>query len=222
MRKIVTTADGTTSIHITETEEQYHSNHGAILEANHVFIQSGLQYLISKTSKPISIFEMGFGTGLNCLLTCLASVKENISIHYTGIESSPVNLAEIEQLNFHTQLGIQKEEFLKLHQLEWEKKHQINDQFSFFKTREMLQNYSAKEKFDVIYYDAFGSQTQPELWTRAITDKLFDMVQPNGVVVTYSAKGSFRRDLAASGFFVERITGPPGKRHMIRAVKQTC
>lgn len=219
MRKIVTTADGSKSIHITDTDVQYHSQHGAILEAKHVFIHSGLHYLVSISSKPISIFEMGFGTGLNCLLTYLEAIQHEWNIQYTGIEAFPVDYSEIIQLNFHEKLNIPKDDFLKFHRCTWGKKHQMNERFSFQKIHQTIQDYKAFEKFNLIYFDAFGSKTQPELWIKSITDQLFEMLQPKGVVVTYSAKGSFRRSLMASGFSVEKIPGPPGKREMLRAVK---
>lgn len=223
MRQIVTTADGTKSILITDTDVQYHSKHGAILEAKHVFIHSGLHYYLkSNNTKPISVFEMGFGTGLNCLLTYLATKQNNISIQYTGIEAFPVDFSELKQLNFHEKLGISNEVFFKLHQFKWGEKHQLTEDFSFQKIHKRLQDFSAKEEFDIIYFDAFGSKTQPELWTKEITDQLFEMLQNNGVVVTYSVKGSFRRDLLASGFSVEKIPGPPGKREMLRAIKEAC
>jgi tRNA U34 5-methylaminomethyl-2-thiouridine-forming methyltransferase MnmC len=219
MRKIVTTADGSKSIQITDTEEQYHSKHGAILEAKHVFIQSGLHYLISNTSKPISIFEMGFGTGLNCFLTYLEAIKHNLSVQYTGIDVFPVELSEIEQLNFHELLDVQKEVYLNLHRLEWGKEHYLHNQFSLLKLHQKLQQYDAREQYNLVYFDAFGSKTQPELWTQEVTDQLYKILQPNGLVVTYSVKGSFRRALIESGFTVEKIPGPPGKREMLRAIK---
>lgn len=220
MRRIVTTADGSKSIHITDTDVQYHSKHGAILEAKHVFIHSGLHYYLkSNKTKPISVFEMGFGAGLNALLTYLESKQKNISIQYTCLEAYPVNLSEIAQLNFHDKLGIESDEFLQLHKLKWGVQHELNSAFNFQKIHQKLEEFSATEKFNLIYFDAFGSKTQPELWTKTITDKLFKMLRSKGVVVTYSVKGSFRRNLIASGFFVEKIPGPPGKREMLRAIK---
>lgn len=222
MRKIVTTSDGSKSIYISDTDVQYHSQHGAILEAKHVFIHSGLHYLLPNNTQPISIFEMGFGTGLNCLLTYIEAIQQNLKVQYVGIEAFPVCFSEINQLNFYEKLNIPKEEFLQFHRCTWGEKHQMNERFSFQKIHQTLQDYKAFDKFNLIYFDAFGSKSQPELWVKSITDQLFEMLQPKGVVVTYSVKGSFRRNLMASGFWVEKIPGPPGKREMLRAVKLAC
>ncbi|GGE14298.1 tRNA (5-methylaminomethyl-2-thiouridine)(34)-methyltransferase MnmD [Psychroflexus salis] len=221
-RKILTTADGSKSIYIEAENVQYHSKHGAILEAQHVFIHSGLHFILQNNSKPISIFEMGLGTGLNCILTAIEALKNNMHIDYTAIEAFPVKIEEVEQLNFHQHLPYTKSDFLNLHQLDFGSKHLLNQYFSFTKIYGLFENYKQGKTFDLVYFDAFGANAQPELWTKKITDQLYRMINWQGIMVTYSVKGSFRRNLLESGFTVEKIGGPPGKREMLRAIKTPC
>lgn len=218
-RKIVLTADGSKSIFLKDTNVQYHSKHGAILEAQHVFIKSGLHYILDQNVEPISIFEMGFGTGLNSLLTNIEAQKLNLKIDYTAIEAFPVELEEALQLNYPEQLTCSAKDFKSLHEQDFNKWNQLNSNFNFRKILGLFQDFTTKYQFNLIYYDAFGATAQPELWSQDITDQLFRILKKNGVVVTYSVKGSFRRSLLKSGFTVQKIPGPPGKREMLRAIK---
>lgn len=220
-RKIITTEDGSKTIHIEDWNEQYHSIHGAIQEANHVFIKHGLHhYHQIHNSEEISILEIGFGTGLNAFLTCLDSELLNKMISYVGIEAFPVSKDEIEQLNYADLIAPQqKEMFNKLHHLVWEKQHQITHNFKLMKHQKFFSELKDVACFDLIYYDAFGARVQPELWTVPIFEIMYDALKPSGVLVTYSAKGSARRAMETVGFNVERLQGPPGKRHMLRATK---
>lgn len=221
-RKIIKTADGSVSIHLPEWDESYHSRHGAVQEALHVFIKMGLHYFL-KEKKPfeISILEIGFGTGLNAFITFLESEKHRVKINYTGVEAYPVGSGEISALNY-PEILLAKEKapvLWEMHQGEWEKLQVIGRYFSLYKHQKRFEELSYKENFNIIYFDAFGARVQPELWSEEIFQIMFKALQPQGVLVTYSAKGSVRRNLQKVGFVVERLPGPPGKREMLRAVK---
>ena len=226
-RKIITTADGSKTIHLPDWNEQYHSKHGAVQEAVHVFIKTGLHHLShseldSESLKSISILEIGFGTGLNAYLTLLESVKLNIDIDYVGVEAYPVNDQEIQVLNY-PKIIINKDQddlFDILHSVDWETKHQITDSFSLLKRKQFFKDIDEVEAYKLIYFDAFGARVQPELWTEDIFKTMYKALKPKGVLVTYSAKGSVRRAMQAVGFTVERLPGPPGKREMLRACKE--
>ena len=229
-REVVITADGSSTIHLPDWDEQYHSKHGAIQEAYHVFIKQGLHHFISsvpklqaysKSFERISILEIGFGTGLNAFITLLEAEKLGVKIDYFGVEGYPVSTDEIEQLNYPKQLQAKKNEafFNKLHQMSWEEKHVITKYLSLTKEKKFFNEIEDVEKFNLIYFDAFGARVQPELWTESIFQKMYKALKPNGNLVTYSAKGSVRRAMQVVGFTVERLPGPPGKREMLRATK---
>ncbi len=218
-REICITADGSTSIHLPEINEQYHSKHGAIQEAYHVFIKHGLDVFEDKSN--IAILEIGFGTGLNCFITYLESVKRNLIVDYVGIEAYPVSAEEIKLMNYCDALNTQKETaiFTKMHTSDWETMQTINTNFTLLKRKQLFEKIDDKNKFHLIYFDAFGARVQPELWTETIFKKMFEALKPNGILVTYSAKGSVRRAMQTVGFTVERLPGPVGKREMLRATK---
>lgn len=219
-REIIITEDGSTTIHLPEWDEQYHSKHGAIQEAYHVFIEMGLfYYLKNVSSKPLKILEIGFGTGLNTYITQFEADKINLAIDYTGVEAYPIGVNEIEKLNYSFQLNASEEVFEKIHKVAWESPSNISDNFSLTKREQFFSEIEDNNVFQVIYFDAFGARVQPELWTEAIFQKMYDALTKNGVLVTYSAKGSVRRAMQAVGFTVERLPGPPGKREMLRAIK---
>ncbi|MCK5400778.1 MAG: tRNA (5-methylaminomethyl-2-thiouridine)(34)-methyltransferase MnmD [Flavobacteriaceae bacterium] len=226
-RKIITTADGSKTIHIEAWDEQYHSKHGAIQEANHVFIKHGLHYLChSEQSEEsltnISILEIGFGTGLNAFITCLEAEKLNLNISYVGVEAYPVSSEEILALNYDELLSKENDTvFKKMHNASWEEKHRLTRSFTLTKRKQFFEDIKDIEQYDLIYFDAFGARVQPELWTEAIFKTMFDALKDKGVLVTYSAKGSVRRAMQAIGFIVERLPGPPGKREMLRATKHS-
>ncbi len=218
-RKIFITNDGSTSIHLPEINEQYHSKHGAIQEAYHVFIKSGLD--LFKDNSKINILEIGFGTGLNCFITYLESIKRNLNINYTGVEAYPILKEEVPQLNYVKELNATQHQaiFSKLHQCKWENKILISDEFILEKQQKLFKEINDKNKYNLIYFDAFGARVQPELWTEEIFRLMYGALQDKGVLVTYSAKGSVRRAMQAVGFTVERLPGPKGKREMLRAIK---
>ncbi|WP_262732593.1 tRNA (5-methylaminomethyl-2-thiouridine)(34)-methyltransferase MnmD [Gaetbulibacter sp. NE] len=217
-RKIITTADGSKTIQIEDWNEQYHSVHGAIQEAMHVFILHGL-FCFLDSHKPISILEIGFGTGLNAFITLLESEKSNLHINYTGVEAYPVTQEEVDALNYTEQLKTNNTLFSKLHQYDWEVLHHITPKFSLTKQQKFFKEIDAVAEYDLIYFDAFGARVQPELWTEGIFELMYKALKTKGVLVTYSAKGSVRRAMQAVGFSVEKLPGPPGKREMLRATK---
>ena len=221
-REIITTADGSSTIFLPEWNEHYHSKHGAIQEALHVFIRHGFQKIIEKfPGKPISILEAGFGTGLNALITYLEADKDGISVEYTGVEAYPVSSEEIKKLNYSSAFGSEgaAEIFKKLHEVPWGKEAQISSFFTHQKNQMFFREIAENEEFDLIYFDAFGPRVQPELWTEEIFQKMFSALKSGGILTTYSAKGSVRRAMKTVGFEVERLPGPPGKREMLRATK---
>ncbi len=221
-RKIITTGDGSKTIQIEDWNEQYHSIHGAIQEANHVFIKHGLLFFIEtyQNHNPIHILEIGFGTGLNTFLTFLKSIETKTQIHYTGVEAFPVKEEEISQLNYVKELNANAELFSKLHHSSWETQQDITDTFKLIKQQKEFKDIEDKNLYDIIFFDAFGARVQPELWTEDIFKKMFDALKAHGVLVTYSAKGSVRRAMQAVGFKVEKLPGPLGKREMLRAIKE--
>ncbi len=239
-REIVITADGSSTIHLPEWDEQYHSKHGAIQEAYHVFIKHGLYHFCNRINCPhdvsssavdkspktlnqtISILEIGFGTGLNAFITLLESEKLGVHIDYVGIEGFPVLMDEIVQLNYPTQLKAESNEalFKTMHELPWEEKHPVSQTFSLTKQNRFFSEIADKALYNLIYFDAFGARVQPELWTETIFKKMYDAIKENGALVTYAAKGSVRRAMQAVGFKVEKLPGPPGKREMLRATKR--
>ncbi|MBS9461619.1 tRNA (5-methylaminomethyl-2-thiouridine)(34)-methyltransferase MnmD [Flagellimonas sp. 389] len=217
-RKIITTADGSKTIQIEDWDEQYHSKHGAVQEAYHVFIKNGLR-LFQDTS--IKILEIGFGTGLNALVTFLERENLNLSIDYVGVEAFPVKMGEITALNYIENLNAHEHQelFEKMHSSSWETKVKIAQNFQLLKQLKDFKSINDINLFDLVYYDAFGARVQPDLWTEELFLKMYRALKREGVLVTYSAKGSVRRALEAVGFSVERLPGPPGKREMLRAIK---
>ena len=218
-RKIFITSDGSSSIFLPDLDETYHSKHGAIQEAYHVFIRSGLD-LFSDDSK-VHILEIGFGTGLNCFITFLESERRNLKILYDGVEAYPLKEEEIVQLNYIKELEADElsDVFETMHSIPWEESLKISADFYLKKRKQFFKDIEDKNKFDLIYFDAFGANVQPELWTIDVFKKMFDSLKNNGVLVTYSAKGSVRRAMQEVGFKVERLPGPPGKREMLRGKK---
>ena len=217
-REIITTSDGSTTIHLPDWNEQYHSKHGAIQEAYHVFIKNGLHHL---KQNDYTILEIGFGTGLNALITYLESKKQHLTIDYVGVEAYPVAQEEVQQLNYVQELNAVRLDaiFTSMHMLSWETLHQLDTNFMLTKRKQYFKDITDVNTYNLIYFDAFGARVQPELWTEVIFEIMFKALKPSGVLVTYAAKGSVRRALQTVGFTVERLPGPPGKREMLRAIK---
>jgi tRNA U34 5-methylaminomethyl-2-thiouridine-forming methyltransferase MnmC len=220
-RKIVITADGSDTVSIPALNVTYHSMHGALQESKHVFIEAGLKSLISAEAVQLNIFEVGFGTGLNALLTIIEAEKLQREIHYETIEPFPLESNEARSLNYCKQLVREDIQpvFELLHQCEWETKIKITANFRFKKSRSNLLNFETADTFKLIYFDAFAPNAQPELWTKEVFEKMFAMLAPGGVLVTYCSKGDVRRAMQAAGFNVEKLPGPKGKKEMIRGVR---
>lgn len=217
-RNIIQTRDGSTTIHIEDWDECYHSRFGAIQEAQHVFIKKGLSLFENES---VSILEIGFGTGLNAFITFLEFPKFNQKINYVGIEAFPVTLEEAGLMNYVSELNAENEKsiFEKLHQCNWEELNVLNDNFVFTKRKQFFADINDIEKFDLIYFDAFGFDVQPELWSAVIFKKMYEALKNKGVLVTYAARGVIKRNMIEAGFTVEKLEGAPGKREMFRARK---
>lgn len=217
-REIIQTLDGSTTIQIKEWDECYHSKHGAIQEAQHVFIKNGLSLF---QNKEISILEIGFGTGLNAFITFLEGRKMNQSIDYVGVEAYPISAEELVSMNYVEELNATDDKgvFELMHQCNWEEKETFGNDFSLTKRKQLFEEINDLDRFDLIYFDAFGYRVQPDLWSTAIFKKMFDALKDNGVLVTYAARGVVKRSMIEVGFTVEKLAGPPGKREMFRARK---
>ena len=218
-KEIVKTRDGSNTIFVPEFDETYHSTHGAIQESLHVFIRSGLKF---KTElNDISVLEVGFGTGLNALLSFVDSEDTNRNIKYTSLEAYPLQWNLVSKLNYIDIIfnGRYSEIYKKIHTCDWESFYELSPYFMLRKQNVKLQNILFDSEFDIIYYDAFAPRVQPELWTEQIFTSMYKALKPGGILVTYCAKGSVKRALRYVGFELQSIPGPPGKREMSRAIK---
>lgn len=219
--QIITTGDGSHSLLNTTLNETYHSVHGALRESLHVFIKHGLEFFAAgHREKSISVFEVGFGTGLNALLTAEYSREHNCPLNYTSIEAFPLDRNVLSQLNY-AETSAQKEQFEKIHDAAWEQSIPVLPNFSLHKIKTTLQQIELQPlSFDVIYFDAFAPNKQPEMWELPMLEKIFDAMKVGAVFVTYCAKGQLKRDLKSLGLEVETLEGPPGKKEMVRALKK--
>ncbi len=210
-RELVQTEDGSYTFFVPEANETYHSIHGADQEASHVFIQYGLKACHESTVK---ILEVGMGTGLNVLLTY---IQRNHPVHYVTLEPFPI---ERDKLDTWIASRVDDVELIRhIHDLPWGIESELSTDFLFRKEQVGMMDFHSKEKFNVIYFDAFGPQVEPELWTLEVMQQCYDLLECGGVWVSYCAKGQVRRNLQEVGFQVERLPGPPGKREMLRAIK---
>jgi len=218
--EIELTADGSHTLFIPELDEHYHSVNGAIQESDHVFIRAGLH---STSKSKITVFEVGFGTGLNAFLTLLDARTSEKEIHYISLESYPLSLSITEKLNYaDNYLADEKSLFEKLHKAEWGKSVKITPSFYLTKLNADFTSFNfslIKEPVDLIYFDAFAPDKQPDMWSQHLFDQLYKITSDGGILTTYCAKGIVRRMMQHAGYTVERLPGPPGKREMLRAVK---
>jgi tRNA U34 5-methylaminomethyl-2-thiouridine-forming methyltransferase MnmC len=218
LNQIVITADGSHTIYVPELNEHYHSVHGAIQESEHIFIKNGLDVC---NADPINIFEIGFGTGLNAFLTAIRGIKGTREIFYTSIEKYPIDENIVRSLNYcNIQSYDYKDLFSLLHSSPWNFKSNICKNFNLLKIKGDLKKMHSTEKYDLIYFDAFGPDKQPSMWTEEIFRNISSMTNKGGIFVTYSAKGELKRILRSCGFEVNRVKGPPGKRQITMAVKK--
>ncbi len=217
---IFETQDGSHSILSSQFGVSYHSKYGAIQESRHVFIEAGL-HRKALLQKEMTVLEIGFGTGLNAFLTLLAALEHQWQISYEGIDAYPVEVAQIAKLNYPTLLGAEnrKPEFLQLHFAEWAKKVNIHPLFTFCKQKIYFEDVHYDSQFDLVYFDAFAPDTQPQLWEPPLLSKMYTALKPKGILVTYCAKGTVKRAFKSVGFQVEALPGPPGKREMTRCLK---
>lgn len=215
-REIIETADGSVTIRLPEWDETYHSKHGAIQEAKHVFIKNGLSLF---KRQPVSILEIGFGTGLNAFITLLEADKEQ-PINYVGVEGFPIDAKDAVKLNYADRLDIgRKSDFERIHESLWEKPVAISPEFILTKHKMDFRQIDFEGEFDLIYFDAFGYRVQPELWSADVFARMYKALKPSGVLVTYAARTIIRDNMCAAGFSVSKLAGPPGKREMMRGLK---
>jgi len=217
-REIVITNDGSVTIYVPDMDENYHSRYGAIQEAYHVFIKNGLALT---EGRPVSILEIGFGTGLNCFITYLESLKSGQQIDYTGVEAYPVEQEVIAQLNYVSQLGAddKQEVFDRMHNVAWGEQTGLNEKFTLTKRQQLFQDINDENVFDLIYFDAFGYPTQPELWSEEIFSIMYKALKNEGILVTYACRTVIKKAMMSAGFSVKKVQGPPGKREMLIAFK---
>lgn len=240
--KLIVTKDGSHTIE-GDGGITYHSIFGAIGESRHIFINAGLRALAGEWSSArsgsgseaiggrhmgtefasIRIFEMGLGTGLNALLSMLEAVDIGRPIVYEAVETTPLRLSLVRELNYCRLLGQPEWEplFEKLHSVSWERPVRLQPDFELYKTRTDGAAYTLRQPADLVYYNAFDPVTQPELWAPAVFEKLYHQMAPGAILVTYCCKGSVQRALRSAGFVIEKLPGPAGKREMLRAFKQT-
>lgn len=219
--EIFETQDGSHSVLSHQFGVSYHSKYGAVQETRHVFVEAGL-FQQALTKSDLHILDIGFGTGLNAYLTLLEAQKRNLSIRYDAIEKFPIPEEQVKQLNYPDQIQASEEEknwFESLHQSSWGDWHTITPGFELRKHKLDIQAVDFEDQFDLIYYDAFAPTAQPELWEEPVMERMQRAMVPGGVLVTYCAKGAFKRALKGLGFEVETLQGPPGKREMTRAIR---
>lgn len=218
-RAIQITNDGSTTIVLPEKGITYHNTSGAIGESLHVFIDAGLRHIYqSQSLSSIRVFEMGFGTGLNALLSWQFALQHKISVNYTALELYPILPEEAILLNFGERLQM-TDEFKQLHHCTWNKANELDSHFTLIKKQQSLLDISENERYSLIFFDAFAPNDQPELWTKEVFEKIYRMLAPNGVLVTYCSKGDVKRTLKSVGFTVERLKGFADKWHMLRGAK---
>jgi tRNA U34 5-methylaminomethyl-2-thiouridine-forming methyltransferase MnmC len=216
--EIKKTSDGSATLYNSELNEHYHSTFGAYTESMHIFINNGLLVL---NKKNIKILEIGFGTGLNAILSYETALNNNLKIDYTGIELYPLPFQLIKQLSYESFINtINLELFYEMHNAEWNKTNQITSEFNLKKIQGDFNELPLNQYYDLAYFDAFGPDVQPEMWSLKNFIKIYNALNDKGILVTYSSKGDVKRNLRDAGFVVSRLQGPPGKRHMIRAEKQ--
>lgn len=219
--KIIITKDGSPSVELREGVT-YHSTFGAIQESRHVFVGEGWKAIVGSGvngADTVHVFELGFGTGLNALLTFIEAEAIGRPVLYETVEFAPLDASIFESLSYCELLGRPdlREVFLQMHRCDWDSSVQISPWFTFYKSRDAWPDHVLQQPADVVYYDAFDPMTQPELWEERVFRRLAEQLTPGALLVTYCSKGVVRRALQAAGFCVEKRPGPPGKREIVRA-----
>jgi tRNA U34 5-methylaminomethyl-2-thiouridine-forming methyltransferase MnmC len=216
-RELRITGDGSHTVYIADLDEPYHSIHGAVQESEHVFIMQGFRQL---DRSPVRVLEIGFGTGLNAILTLIESIRHQREVYYHAVEKYPLEDGEYSKLNFeHFISDCPAGIFMEMHHATWGEAVPLLSTFSIFKEHADFRSMEPAGIFDLVYFDAFAPKKQPHLWTEEIFCRLYKLVVPGGILVSYTSMGSVRRALITCGFRVEKIPGPPGKREMIRAIR---
>ena len=215
--EVIVTKDGSHSIYNSDLNETYHSVGGALQESQYIYIDHGLKSLISK-KKNISVFEVGFGTGLNAILTLKEAVANDVEINYTTLEPFPLSEKIVKELNYPFLFDDEylKEKFYVLHLETWDSTIKIHPLFNFSKILKKLEDYEPLGKYDIIYYDAFAPSKQEEIWNIANLKKAKEILKEDGILITYCSSGKFKRDLREAGFSIESLPGPLGKREITR------
>lgn len=216
--KLEKTADGSYTLYVPELDEHYHSVKGALTESQHIFIDMGLKH--SPAPNP-RILEIGFGTGLNAFLTLITSDEMGKNVHFTTIERYPLSEAIIRQLDYPSIINRgHEDDYFAIHQASWERDEKLTPYFTLHKIKADFTRYQFKKGYDIIYFDAFAPEKQPEMWEQSLFDSLYEVLNEGGILTTYCAKGAVRRMLQTAGFTVKRLQGPPGgKREILRATK---
>ena len=225
--RIEITGDGSHTLFVPSLNEHYHSVFGAITESVHIFIEAGLNY-VAKGKEKIDILEVGLGTGLNALLSCIYAEEQNLFIRYTSLEKFPLPIEMTSQLNYPHEMTSHfeitpgaAEAYHQIHLSAWNQWIGISKNFQLFKIKTDLREYSpVPDSFDLVYFDAFGPDKQPEMWTADVFNNIYTGMKQGGVLVTYSTKGEVKRNLKSAGFSIEKLPGPPGKREILRATKK--
>lgn len=220
-RNIQITADGSATVFVPGLDVTFHSRHGAMAESLHVYLDAGLDYYhhLYPEQRSLRVFEMGFGTGLNALLTLQYAAQHRLSIVYETVELHPLEASVVQQLNYASQLPGTEEIFQTLHAAPWNEETALTDTFVLHKKNISLHDHQAEHPGHIVYYDAFAPGAQPDLWTEEVFKKLYDDLFPSGVLLTYCSKVDVRRALQVAGFAVQKIPGPRGKREILRATR---
>lgn len=215
--EFILTEDGSHTLFVPAIDECYHSTHGAVQESKHIFIEAALKQC---AKNEIRVLEIGFGTGLNAFLTMIEAERSDKKIHYTSLEKYPVEVVKALQLNYPEAFpAVSRESFELLHTSVWGEEVQIASNFWLTKTEADFTQFNFNEMFDVVYFDAFSPEKQPEMWSLELFEKIFIQCNTGAVLTTYCAKGVVRRAMQSAGFQVERLPGPPGKRQILRGAK---
>ncbi|MBS1625570.1 MAG: tRNA (5-methylaminomethyl-2-thiouridine)(34)-methyltransferase MnmD [Bacteroidetes bacterium] len=212
--KLLLTEDGSHTIYSEQFDEIYHSRRGALTESQHVFIQNGLAAVPIHT---MDIFEVGFGTGLNALLTWIYAEQHDLKVMYTAVELYPISEGVLSEINFASLFPGHEDKFHKLHNARWDSPDALDARFSLHKIKGSLVDSILPAGQDLVYFDAFSPDKQPELWSAEIFHKVYEAMNPGGILVTYCSKGYVRRNMQEAGLRIEKLPGPPGKREMVRA-----
>jgi len=218
---IVKTADGSNTIFNSEVGENYHSKHGALQESRHVFLKSGLEHFLSiNPTNNVSVLEVGFGTGLNFLLSADYCIAQNIKLYYTGIEAYPVPKSMMAQTGYDEYISPEVwEQFIALYPASLQHPVELNKNCKLQIANCKLQDFASNRQYDVIYFDAFAAAYQPEMWDEAAITHTLQFLKSGGVFVTYAITGNLKRIIKSLGLKVEKAPGAPGKREMLRARK---